>query len=316
MADMNTVLLEGSFRPLKQSVKAGVAITPGHIIEEYNDSGTSKVRPDTNRNAGGLFYVALEDALIGRTIDDEFAIGETVRYTQSTPGKVFNMLLAIGENVTKHDPILRYGDGTVAKAASSVLANIVAPSTTLTSWTTAVAFDNGTVAIPAGTLKVGDQIRVRGKVRLPSTNSTDTFTGTLNWGATALITTAALDGTNDDVWLFDEVVTIRTIGASGTFTGSGRSAFGVLGTATFRPFSTNSTAVDTTAAVSLTVKMACSNSSSSNQAILEELTVEHIKAGATGVELATGVGAIIGEADESVDNSAGVAAARLAVRIK
>lgn len=306
-ADRRTVLIKGEGWRYEEKTASGI-LQPGMLLGPQNSDGTLPCHTITGGKGSRMYASEEPNSLTGLTFTDPIASGQPVGVLICVPGNVINHLLKAGETAVKGSPLISAGDGSVKVLANSVISQIVADSATLTSWTTAVAFSNGTATIPANTLKVGDRIRIRARVAIPSTNSTDTMTFTVNLNAVALITTTALDVANDDEFIADETVTIRTIGASGTFVGSGLFTVGVLNSATVKSQVTNSSAIDTTAAATVTIKAACSVSNAGNQAILREFTVEILRSGETSVLAGSG-NEIVAYAEEAVDNSLGVVTA-------
>lgn len=306
----NTILLKGDIGRKYQEKVSVAAVTPGDILEVTSGNLFQRHSVANGKWNG---EVAIEDSLqgatgtpasyAGGTIDDDYGVTVPVRAVTLLPGDVFFGWLKAGQNVSVRDWLASNGDGKLCKAPSSILANIVTPSTTLTSWTTLVAFSNGTVSIPANSLKAGDVIRVYARVSMPSGNSTNTIVITLKLGSTTVIATAATDITDGggDSVLLDFNLTFRTVGASGTVVGSGFIDYNLNGTTTHKEGELVSTAVDTTAALSLTINGTASVSSASNQAILQELRVTKVAGGTSNV--AGGI-QLVGQALDASDLSA------------
>jgi hypothetical protein len=315
----NTILLKGDLgRRYEEARASGAGIFPGYLIERRSDG---KVQPHSVRGGKWARAVAIEDALAGldlvntrgNTIDSNYLDADLVRYMHLSAAEIFYAALHQGENVAKGDYAISYGDGTVAKAASAYLADVVAPSTVITNTITETTFSNGTVTIPANTLKVGDVIRIRAQGTAPATNSTDTLTINLKLGATTIATTGALDVANNDVFVLDIYLTIRTIGAAGTFVANGQVTIGTPGTATFKVVNLASTAIDTTAANTLTVTATWSVANAGNQVRMDQLMVEQVKA--AGATASAGPGSVIGTFEDSLDNSAGSTYGRVPVLV-
>lgn len=145
----------------------------------------------------------------------------------------------------------------------------VAASTALTASSTETNFDNSIVTIPANTLRAGDVIRVRVQGICTATNSTDTFTGKIKLGSTAVISTGAVDVANNDIFYLEADIVIRTVGASGTAVAAGATALGAEGTVTSKPGKLASTTVDTTAAVTFAVSGQWSTTNAGNSCRLD-----------------------------------------------
>jgi hypothetical protein len=105
------------------------------------------------------------------------------------------------------------------------------------------------MTIKAGSLRVGSRIRVRGQVIRTAVNSTDTLLVDLAMGATVVKASAATNGANNDILLFDADIIVRTNGASGTMVAAGHYTLteAAADTAVTKPFIKASTTLDTTA---------------------------------------------------------------------
>lgn len=136
----------------------------------------------------------------------------------------------------------------------SLIGAIVAASTAITGTQEAeTAFDQA-VSIPADMLEAGSVVRIRAQGIHTSTTGTETHTIALKIGATTIYTVASVDPANNDIWVIDVAVTIRTAGASGTCVACGWAlATGAHATGTAKAVYLASTAIDTTVANSVAV---------------------------------------------------------------
>jgi predicted RecA/RadA family phage recombinase len=162
-------------------------------------------------------------------------------------------------------------------ASNRLLYSAPSASTAISNVATETAFDRA-VTIPANTLTVGDVIRVRAAVIATATNSTDTLDIQLRLGTTDVVATGAIDVANNNIAYLDFDVIVRTIGASGTFVATGVTAIGAPGTATALPRLTASTALDTTADLSVNVSATWSVANAGNSCRLDVLNVSLLKA--------------------------------------
>lgn len=128
---------------------------------------------------------------------------------------------------------------------------LTAAGTALTNTTTETSL--ASVTIPANSLDSGSIIKVRFQGIATATNSTDTLTvklyiGTAGIGGTALISMAATDVANNDVFQGEYELVIRTTGSSGTMVGCGtfKSIPAAEGTMTIKDDILASTTIDTT----------------------------------------------------------------------
>lgn len=103
---------------------AAAAITPGHLLEITSaDQVRGLNTVQKHASAGGVAapMFAIEDALQGNTIDDDYAADAIVRLWHALPGDEIYALLADGENVTVGDELQSNGDGTLSKATGTNL---------------------------------------------------------------------------------------------------------------------------------------------------------------------------------------------------
>jgi hypothetical protein len=157
-----------------------------------------------------------------------------------------------------------------------LLGNLAAAGTPLTSSTAETAL--GKVTIPANTLQPGSLIQIRFQGITPTTNSTDTLAIKAYIGGlagTALISMAATDVADNNVFQGEYELAVRTIGASGTIVGVGtyKSIPAAEGTMTIKDDILASTAIDTTVDQDVTVSGTWSANSASDIARLDFLRV-------------------------------------------
>ena len=153
-----------------------------------------------------------------------------------------------------------------------------AASAAITNTTDEAIFDDS-VTLPAGMLKPGTRIRITAQGIATSTNGTDALTLVLRIGGvagTALISLAATDVADDDSWLFQCELVIRTVGATGTFVGNGFHTLvpGAAGTPETRHAIIASTAINTTVAQEIGVTADWSAASASNSCRSDFLSIE------------------------------------------
>lgn len=154
-------------------------------------------------------------------------------------------------------------------------------SNTITNTNTETVFTQGVFTIPASTLTAGKTVRVSFGGNVPSTNASDTLQIKLiiggtetNTTGTALLTSAALDVANDDVFSGVFELTARAApGAAVACAGSGFIGIGPAATGTVRPGALAGTNLATNGALPVKVSATWSAASASNQAILQHFTV-------------------------------------------
>jgi len=288
---------------------AAAALYPGHVVEKTSASTSpATVQKQTSYGKTGERLIAVEDALQGKTTTQAFATGDIVPLLMADPGDLALLRLpAAAAAVTKGDKLLLNGDGCVVKAAGLArpyYANVAVSAGAGTGVNTITAFDK-TFTFPANFLKAGDTVRIRAAVKFTATHSTDTAVLTLKIGTTTIIATTAVDVADNDVGFIDILLTVLTVGATGTFAVSGSWSVGVPGTATAKPFYLVPTVIDTTAAQTITPYVTFSVADAGNAAVLEQLTAEVGR-----------VEEVFAYAEESVDNSAGEAETFIRARIQ
>jgi hypothetical protein len=106
----------GSFIHDEEVAASGSAIVPGMLVEEVA-GGTVQEHSTAAANAQKLF--ALANIANGGTIDDVYAVGETVRYGAAHSGqKAFALVAASAIAIVRGDVLESAGDGTVRKATA------------------------------------------------------------------------------------------------------------------------------------------------------------------------------------------------------
>jgi len=95
---------------------ADTVITPGMLIALQNES---RLIPHDQAGKPAELNFALEDALQGRTIEDDYAEGDLVGYVSCNKGDVVLAWLADGETVEDGDLLVSNGDGRLAKSGGS-----------------------------------------------------------------------------------------------------------------------------------------------------------------------------------------------------
>lgn len=156
---------------------------------------------------------------------------------------------------------------------------VVAASTAITNTVTETAFSNGVYTIPADTLKASTSIRFRIQGIATATNATDTLQITVRLGAAGVAAqivtqTIALDVEDNDIFVLDGHITIRTAGASGTMVAYSQHSIGAADTATTRMDAMASAAIDTTASRDLTCTATWSVADAGNSCRLDIMEVQ------------------------------------------
>lgn len=305
MTTPNTILLRG--QGVHEEYPAAAGLSPGHLIE-ITSAGTVQKHSTAGGQAELMF--ATEDALQGKTTADAYVALDQVMCDIAPPGTLrLARVAANAAAIVIGDKLASAGDGTLKKPASAgshtLYANTAA-STAVSNTVSTEQFYDTTYTLPANTLQVGDVLHVKCLIVVSAAAGTDTITGKLYLGAIAIATTNALDSTTADVVVMECDITIRTIGASGTYVGEIRTANGPALTATFRASNLASSAIDTTAANIIRASSTWSATTATCTSAVQALTVTIER---------TVPQKLLAVAQEALDNSAVAAEAFIRVRL-
>lgn len=122
--DPNTVHLGGDITRLNEH-SAGVAITPGMLIEFYDDSGKMKLRPHASATEYPSTIFATEKLMHNKGVDDVYAINDLVAAVQGHKGSSWWALVPSGQNIVAGALLQSNGDGMFkAATATTAAANV------------------------------------------------------------------------------------------------------------------------------------------------------------------------------------------------
>lgn len=278
-------------------------IKPGHLLELLS---TNKVRKHSVVGGRIMRWVAIEDEYQGQPKNqyDAYTADNPVRIQAAVPGELLALRLpAAAKAVSVGNLLISDGAGCVIKSdmiGAQILSNAIAASTAVTNTVSTEQDYDVTYSLPANTLRAGDILKICGHVVVSAAAGTDTITVKVYVGATAVLTTVALDSTTADIVWFEADVIIRTVGASGTMVCRGLSANGPAASGTAKPSILASTTIDTTAAKTIKVSSTWSATTATCTSALQSLSVELIR---------TNPDVGVAYALEAIDNSAGASEA-------
>jgi len=101
---------------IAEEAVAAAAIRPGDLLA-YDSAG--KVAKHATAGGWAEKAFALEDALQGKDIDENYALGDRVSYVIGQSGDIVRAWLSGGENAAKGDFLTSNGDGALKVATSS-----------------------------------------------------------------------------------------------------------------------------------------------------------------------------------------------------
>lgn len=105
------------------TIIAGVVITPGMVIETFNDSGVLKWRPVSSATDAPSFAVALNDSANNRGIDDDWAVGDLVIAKYFPPGTMFLGIVPDSQTIPFAARLQNDGTGKFIIASSNTAAS-------------------------------------------------------------------------------------------------------------------------------------------------------------------------------------------------
>jgi len=108
----NTVFLGGD-RTQIGDLAASEAITPGHLVERFNNGGIIRFRKHSDAAGYNGRLVATEQAMLNKGVDDDYAANDLVEVSALAPGAKAWMLIASGQNVAAGDELESAGNGTL-----------------------------------------------------------------------------------------------------------------------------------------------------------------------------------------------------------
>lgn len=122
--DPNTIHLGGDITRLNEH-SAGVAITPGMLIEFYSDGTNMKLRPHASATEFPTAIFATEDVFHNKTVDDVYAIGSLVPAVQGHKGSSWWALVPSGQDIAAGALLQSNGNGMLkAATATTAAANV------------------------------------------------------------------------------------------------------------------------------------------------------------------------------------------------
>jgi len=123
----NTIQLKGGFRA-EEAVASGT-VTPGMLLEQTS-AAAATVKAHATEGGFAERAFAVEDALQGKTVSDNYATTAHVFFHLVEPGAVVNALIAAGEDISIGDKLISDAAGALiaegSKASSTDVKQIIA----------------------------------------------------------------------------------------------------------------------------------------------------------------------------------------------
>lgn len=112
----NTVFLGGDRTQIGDLAAAG-AITPGMLVERFNNAGVIRWRVATTDVAGPA-AIATDQSMVNKGVDDVYNIGDLMEVSILHKGAFAWALIASGQNVVTGDLLGSAGGGTLKTGAT------------------------------------------------------------------------------------------------------------------------------------------------------------------------------------------------------
>jgi hypothetical protein len=111
----NTIILVGG--GIHKEGKANAAITPGDLVERMS---TGNIRKHATAAGNAAPSFAIENEVIGKGIDDDYAANDNVYFVHLAPGSVvYARVAAAAAAIAIGDYLESAGNGTLRKASAS-----------------------------------------------------------------------------------------------------------------------------------------------------------------------------------------------------
>ena len=112
----NRILLGGD-ATFVNDLAASATLTPGHLLERFNNSGVIRLRVAT-ADVAGPPLVALDQSMNNKSVDDTYAANDLVEAAVLHKGATAWMLIASGQTVNAGTLLGSAGDGTLKTGAT------------------------------------------------------------------------------------------------------------------------------------------------------------------------------------------------------
>ena len=132
-SDPNTIYLGGP-RTVVNDLAASEAITPGHLVEKFNNGGVWRLRKHSLTSKDGSQY-ATEQSMQNLDVDDAYAANDLVETVIGAPGTTILALIASGQTIVFGNALESAGDGTLKVYSSGIKIATALESKTATALT-------------------------------------------------------------------------------------------------------------------------------------------------------------------------------------
>ena len=113
----NKIHLGGEWTEVND-VAVSEAVTPGHLVERFNNSGITRWRKHATAGGATATAVAVDQSMLNLGVDNDYAAGDLAQVYIGHKGSTFWMLIASGQNITYGQKLESAGNGTLRALAS------------------------------------------------------------------------------------------------------------------------------------------------------------------------------------------------------
>jgi hypothetical protein len=118
----NQIQIKGGFRH-EEGLASGT-VAPGMLLE-ITSAAADTVRAHATEGGYAERAFAVEDALQGNTIEDDYSAADLVSYHLVEPGAVVQALIEAGANIAKGDKLISAGNGNLIENGTEATATTV-----------------------------------------------------------------------------------------------------------------------------------------------------------------------------------------------
>lgn len=115
----NTVYLGGPAVDVSD-LAASATITPGFLIERFNNAGVIRLKAHSTAGGAAQTMVALDHAMANKGIGDDYSANDLVEACIGAPGSVFYMIVPSGQTIVAGNFLESAGNGKLRIYASGV----------------------------------------------------------------------------------------------------------------------------------------------------------------------------------------------------
>ncbi len=108
----NTIFLGGEHTQIGD-LAASEAVTPGHLVERFNNAGVIRFRKHATAGGDTARLVALAQHMLNQGVDDAYAANDLMEVSAGRGGSTYWMLIASGQNIAAGDALESAGNGTL-----------------------------------------------------------------------------------------------------------------------------------------------------------------------------------------------------------